>query len=32
MVGFEDGREVTRTILAMERSVRQGLPVELSPR
>ena len=29
MVGFEDGREATRVILAMERSAREGRPVEL---
>lgn len=29
MVGFEDGREVTRVILAMEQSAREGRPVDL---
>ena len=29
MVGFEDGREVTRIILAMERSAAEGRPVDL---
>lgn len=29
MVGIEDGREVTRIILAMEQSAREGQPVEL---
>jgi len=29
MVGFADGREVTRVILAMDRSAREGRPVEL---
>jgi predicted dehydrogenase len=29
MVGFEDGREVTRLVLAVEESVREGRPVEL---
>ena len=28
-VGFEDGRQVTRTVLAMEQSAREGRPVEL---
>lgn len=29
MVGFEDGREVTRIILAMEQSAREGRPIDL---
>jgi len=29
IAGFEDGREVTRIVLAMEESVRQGQPVDL---
>ncbi|MCK4284225.1 MAG: Gfo/Idh/MocA family oxidoreductase [Candidatus Brocadiae bacterium] len=29
MVGFEDGREVTRIVLAMEESVQEGQPVDL---
>jgi len=32
MVGFDDGREATRLILAIERSAREGRPVELGPR
>jgi hypothetical protein len=30
MVGYEDGREATRVILAIEESAREGRPVGLS--